>query len=85
MANNQAVRKVLEGRGIKIPGDSHFVAAAHDTTRNDVTIVDLEDVPATHRKDLLRLLDDLEEAGAKVEMRFTFIEIYNENVRDLLS
>ncbi|GAB1721889.1 MAG: DUF2309 family protein [Nitrospira sp. CR1.1] len=65
MANNQAVRKVLEGRGIKIPGDSHFVAAAHDTTRNDVRIVDLEDVPATHRKDLLRLLDDLQEAGAQ--------------------
>jgi len=65
MANNQAVRKVLEGRGITIPGDSHFVAAAHDTTRNDVRIVDLEDVPATHRKDLLRLLDDLQEAGAQ--------------------
>ena len=65
MANNQAVRKVLEGRGIKIPVDSHFVAAAHDTTRNDVRIVDLEDIPATHRKDLLRLLDDLQEAGSQ--------------------
>jgi len=63
MANNQAVRKVLESRGIKIPGDTHFVAAQHDTTRNDVRIVDLEDVPATHRKDLVRLLDDLREAG----------------------
>ncbi len=65
MANNQAVRKVLEARGIKIPGDTHFVAARHDTTRNDVGIVDLEDVPATHRKDLVRLLDDLNEAGAQ--------------------
>jgi len=63
MANNQAVRKVLEARGIKIPGDTHFVAAQHDTTRNDVRIVDLEDVPATHRKDLVRLLEDLREAG----------------------
>ncbi len=65
MANNQAVRKVLESRGIKIPGDTHFVAAQHDTTRNDVRIVDLEDVPATHRKDLVRLLDDLREAGGQ--------------------
>ena len=63
MANNQAVRKVLESRGIKIPSDTHFVAAQHDTTRNDVRIVDLEDVPATHRKDLVRLLEDLREAG----------------------
>lgn len=65
MANNQAVRKVLEARGIKIPGDTHFVAALHDTTRNDVRIVDMEDVPATHRKDLVRLLEDLDEAGAQ--------------------
>ncbi|MDR4479001.1 MAG: DUF2309 domain-containing protein [Nitrospira sp.] len=65
MANNQAVRKVLETRGIKIPSDTHFVAAAHDTTRNDVHIVDLEDVPATHRKDLVRLLEDLKEAGTQ--------------------
>ncbi len=63
MANNQAVRKVLESRGIKIPSDTHFVAAQHDTTRNDVRIVDLEDVPPTHRKDLVRLLEDLREAG----------------------
>jgi uncharacterized protein YbcC (UPF0753/DUF2309 family) len=65
MANNQAVRKVLEGRGITIPNDTHFVAALHDTTKNDVRIVDLEDVPATHRKDLVRLLDDLQEAGTQ--------------------
>ncbi|MBS0170660.1 MAG: DUF2309 domain-containing protein [Nitrospira sp.] len=63
MANNQAVRQVLASRGIKIPNDTHFVAAQHDTTRNDVRIVDLEDVPATHRKDLVRLLEDLREAG----------------------
>jgi uncharacterized protein YbcC (UPF0753/DUF2309 family) len=65
MANNSSVRKVLETRGIKIPGDTHFVAALQDTTRNDVRIVDMEDVPATHRKELLRLLEDLHEAGAQ--------------------
>ncbi|MCS6288740.1 MAG: DUF2309 domain-containing protein [Nitrospira sp.] len=68
MANNPAVRKVLESRGIKIPGDTHFVAALHDTTRNDVRIVDLEDVPPTHRKDLVRLLEDLKEAGTQAAL-----------------
>ncbi|HMU28861.1 MAG TPA: DUF2309 domain-containing protein [Nitrospira sp.] len=65
MANNAAVRKVLETRGIRIPGDTHFLAGLHDTTRNDVRIVDMEDIPATHRKDLVRLLEDLREAGAQ--------------------
>lgn len=68
MANNPAVRKVLESRGIKLPGDTHFVAALHDTTRNDVRIVDLEDVPPTHRKDLGRLLEDLKEAGTQAAL-----------------
>lgn len=68
MANNQAVRKVLEMRGLKIPSDTHFVAASHDTTRNDVRIVDLEDVPPTHRKDLVRLLEDLNEAGTQAAL-----------------
>jgi hypothetical protein len=28
---------------------------------------------------------ELESAGTKVDLKFSFIEIYNENVRDLLS
>ena len=63
MANNRAVRETLQARGIAIPSDTHFVAARHDTTSDSVQIVDLEDVPPTHRKDLARLLADLDEAG----------------------
>ena len=64
MGNSSSVREVLRGRGIKIPADTHFFAAEHDTTSDQVRIVDLEDVPPTHRKDLQRLITDLEEAGA---------------------
>jgi uncharacterized protein YbcC (UPF0753/DUF2309 family) len=63
MANNRSVRETLQGRGITIPSDTHFVAARHDTTSDEIHIVDLEDVPPTHRKDLVRLLADLGEAG----------------------
>ena len=63
MANKPAVRELLQARGIKIPSDAHFLAAQHDTTTDRVRIIDLEDVPATHRKDLTRLMTDLEEAG----------------------
>lgn len=68
MANRPSVRDLLKARGIKIPSDTHFVAAEHDTTCNEVRIVDMEDVPATHRKDLSRLLADLKEAGAQAAL-----------------
>ena len=63
MANKPAVREQLQARGIVIPGDTQFVAAQHDTTNDTVQIVDLEDVPPTHRKDVQRLAADLADAG----------------------
>ncbi len=63
MANRPGVRELLMNRGIKIPNDTHFVAAHHDTTSDEVRVADLEDVPPTHRKDLARLLADLQTAG----------------------
>jgi uncharacterized protein YbcC (UPF0753/DUF2309 family) len=68
MANKLVVRELLQTRGIKIPNGTHFLAAQHDTTTDRVRIVDLEDVPATHRKDLTRLMGDLEEAGTQAAL-----------------
>jgi uncharacterized protein len=68
MANKPAVRELLQARGIKIPSDAQFLAAQHDTTTDRIRIVDLEDVPATHRKDLTRLMTDLEEAGMQAAL-----------------
>lgn len=68
MANKPAVRELLKTRGIMISADTRFLAAEHDTTTDSVRIVDLEDVPATHRRDLDRLLLDLDRAGAQVSL-----------------
>ena len=68
MANKPTVRELLKNRGILIPADTQFLAAEHDTTTDCVRIVDLEDVPATHRKDLERLLLDLGRAGEQVSL-----------------
>ncbi|MBS0165692.1 DUF2309 domain-containing protein [Nitrospira sp. CMX1] len=68
MANKPTVRELLKKRGIMIPADTQFLAAEHDTTTDDVRVVDLEDVPATHRKDLERLLLDLDRAGEQVSL-----------------
>jgi len=63
MANNQTVRARLKKSGIDIPTDTHFIAGQMDTTTDEVRLFDLEDVPPTHRADLVRLQDDLKAAS----------------------
>ena len=63
MANNPKVRERLAKNGIDIPSDTHFIAGQMDTTTDAVQLFDLEDVPPTHRADLARLQEDLEEGG----------------------
>ena len=40
MANHESVREILRGRGIDIPLNSHFVAALHNTSRDEITYYD---------------------------------------------
>ncbi len=61
--NDPAVRNGLRERGIDIPADTVFVAGLHDTTTDDVTIFDQDDIPASHRADLSQLQADLAAAG----------------------
>ncbi len=63
MANKPAVRKRLEKNGLFIPDDTHFIGGLHDTCTDEVHLFDLEDIPSTHRKDLLRFFEDLRAAG----------------------
>ena len=63
MANKSQIRERLAKHGIHVPPDTHFIAGQVDTTTDEVQLFDLEDVPATHRKDVSRLLGDLKEAG----------------------
>ena len=65
MANKPQVRQSLAERGITIPHDTHFLPGQQDTTTDEVELFDLEEVPATHRKDLVRLQQDLQEACEK--------------------
>ncbi len=63
MANNPKVRERIAKLGIVIPSDTHFIAGQMDTTTDVVQLLDLEDVPPTHRADLARLQGDLKEAA----------------------
>lgn len=40
MANHKQVRELLKERGIKIPDETQFVGALHDTTRDDIEFYD---------------------------------------------
>lgn len=40
MANHQAVRSQLKERGLEIPGQTRFISALHDTTRDEIVFYD---------------------------------------------
>ena len=65
MANKAPVREALAKNGIAIPQDTFFIAGQHNTTTDEIELFDLEDLPPTHRKDVLQLIRDLERAGAR--------------------
>lgn len=68
IANRPQVRDLLAKRGFVIPGDTHFVAARHDTTTDRLSVGDLEDVPSTHRKELAQIFEDIAMAGAEAAL-----------------
>ncbi len=63
LLNSPSVRTGLAERGIDIPADTVFVAGLHDTATDEVEIFDFDQVPVTHRSDLLHLRRDLARAG----------------------
>ncbi len=65
MANDPEVRGLIAANGLEIPADAWFVAAKHDTTTDRVSFYDIDDWPASHAEDLLRLRTDLAAAGAR--------------------
>jgi uncharacterized protein YbcC (UPF0753/DUF2309 family) len=61
--NDADVQAGLRRRGIQIPADTRFVAALHDTTTDQVAILDRDQVPASHAGDVAQLERDLAAAG----------------------
>ena len=62
-ANDKAVRaRLRDEHGIVIPDDCWFVGGYHDTTSDLVELYDLDAVPASHRAELSRARQILDEA-----------------------
>jgi uncharacterized protein YbcC (UPF0753/DUF2309 family) len=66
--NDPEVRAELARREIPLPEDTWFVAALHDTTRDEVVRFDDHLVPATHRARVAALDDQLAAAGARARL-----------------
>jgi uncharacterized protein YbcC (UPF0753/DUF2309 family) len=64
MANDPEVRAELAQRGTPIPDDTWFLAAVHETTTDQVSLLDTDQVPPSHRDRVTALLADLDQAGA---------------------
>ena len=63
LLDEPAVRNELAARGRPLPDDVRFVAGLHDTTTDEVTLFDLDELPASHEADLTDLRGWLREAG----------------------
>jgi hypothetical protein len=61
--NDPAVRASLAERGQPIPDDTWFVPALHDTTTDEVHLLDTDSMPAAQHPALERLRGALERAG----------------------
>ena len=59
MANHPGVRRGLREKGIEIPGDTWFVPALHDTTTDEIKLVDVDLMPSSHLVYLDRLRQGL--------------------------
>lgn len=71
MANQPAVRQLLRQRGLDIPDETWFMAGEHNTTTDQVALFDQWRAPSSHRAEVIRLMDDLAEAGARnVQARY---------------
>jgi len=52
LLNDPTVRAAVADHGIAIPDDVHFLAAVHNTTHDEITFFDVDEIPETHRADL---------------------------------
>lgn len=61
--NNPQVRLGIEKNDIKIPANTFFVAALHDTTTDQIHILNQGDVPPQHLENISELKNTFEQAG----------------------
>jgi len=62
MANHENVRQLLRERGIDIPDSTRFVPAMHNTSRDEITFFDEQDLPEPFARQLQSFKKSMHEA-----------------------
>jgi uncharacterized protein YbcC (UPF0753/DUF2309 family) len=62
MANDPEVRTILREKGIDLPETTVFVSGYHDTTSDEITFFETEDIPASHLEHFFRLRTSVNKA-----------------------
>ncbi len=65
MANEPDVRRALAERGIHIPDDTWFVGGQHDTCNDQVTMLDTDRIPESHRAVFTEAMQAVHEGRAR--------------------
>jgi uncharacterized protein YbcC (UPF0753/DUF2309 family) len=65
MLNDPRIRARLAERGIAIPADTVFVGGMHNTANDNLTLQDVDRVPATHRAEFATAEKALHEAAVR--------------------
>jgi len=90
MANHQKVRAILAKKGIVIPDTTYFIGGLHDTTRDDITLYDLDILPdhytPLHQNNNQTFTKALELNAQERSRRFESInsELPAEKIRELI-
>jgi uncharacterized protein YbcC (UPF0753/DUF2309 family) len=63
MANRREVRELLAEEGVRIPSETWFIPAVHDTTTDEVQLFDLDQLSPGALTRLSRIQEDLTAAG----------------------
>lgn len=62
MANDPKVREILLKRGMNIPDSTYVLGAFHDTTTDEITLLDEDLVPSRYAQDLINIKKIFKEA-----------------------
>lgn len=68
MMNQPDVREALVEHGIEIPSDVHFLAALHNTTSDEITFFDVDQLPLSHNHDLEDLIQSTKTASKQTRL-----------------
>lgn len=75
MANDPEVRSGLAERGIVIPDDTWFIGGQHDTCEDEVTLLDMQTCPESHKetfRDVVLIVDQARGRNAQERCRRLF-------------